>query len=169
MSELKTNSNTRASRSSESRLHEGRIAEIADRPILTFGENSGFNVPAQVRESDPEHEYCYVAYHSGGTDLRQQYEDAVYHRGYQPVKRSMHPLLKKNIVDSPFARAEDDDLIKYGGQILMKRPVEVAEQENSFFNERDIRQNYIRDLHTNSNPNAPRLIQDERRWGNRII
>lgn len=166
MSELKTNS--RASRSSESRLHEGRIAEIADRPILKF-ESSGFNVPEAVRESDPEHEYCYVAYHSGGVDLRQQYEDAVYHRGYQPVKRSAHPLLKKNIVDSPFARSEDDDLIKYGGQILMKRPIEVAEQEQSYFNERDVRQNYIRELHTNANPNAPRLIQDERRWGNRVI
>lgn len=154
----------RASRSSERRIHESRSADERTRAPIVFGEGSAFNVPSAVRESDPEHSYSYIAYSSGGKDLRQEYEDAVYRRGFQPVKRSSHPLLNRNMVDSPFGREEDDDLIKYGGQILMKRPVETAKAEDDFYNERNARQNYIRELHSNSNPGSPKVIQDERRW-----
>lgn len=158
---------TRTSRNAESRVHDGRISEESGRTPIVFGEGTAFNVPEAVRLSDPEHAYAYVPYHSGGVDLRHEYEDAVYRRGFQPVKRSSHPLLKRNMVDSPFAREEDDDLIKYGGQVLMKRTVEMQKAEERFYDEQNSRQNYIRELHSNQNLGAPKIFQDERKWSPR--
>ena len=157
--------NGRSARGSESRLHDGRVSFEEGRAPIVFGEGSAFNVPEAIRLSDPEHSYSYIAYTSGGKDLRSEYDDAVYRRGFQPVKRSSHPLLGRSLVDSPFGRQDDDDLQKVGGQILMKRPIEVAKAEEEYYSERVARQNYIRNMHANANPGTPRIMDDNRMFG----
>lgn len=154
----------RSPRASEGRVHDSRSGEEGGRKPIRYSEGSAFNVPEAIRVSDPEHSYAYIPYHSGGKDLTNEYDDAIYRRGFMPVKRSSHPLLKRNQIDSPFARQEEDDLIKYGGQILMKRTLEDKQSEDDFYNERNARQNYIRELHSNSNPGSPKIFQDERKY-----
>lgn len=155
---------SRASRASESRAHDSRDTE--KRPAIVFEEGSAFNVPESIRLSDPEHAYGYVPYQSGGVDLKHQYEDAVYRRGYMPVKRSSHPLLSRNMIDSPFAPEAEDDLVKVKGHVLMKRTQEMEKAESDFYEERNARQNYIREMHSQAagNPSAPRMFEDSRRY-----
>lgn len=155
---------SRASRSSENRFSQGRSKD--NRPFITFGDGSKFNVPKEVIESDPEHSYHFVPYQSGGDDLINEYEDAIYGRGMMPVKCSEHPSLRRHVVDGPFKRS-DDDLYKIGGQILMKRPKEIDKAEQAYFDERNSRDEYIRSLHSNVNPGSPKMFQDERRWNQR--
>ena len=78
---------TRTSRNAESRVHDGRISEESGRTPIVFGEGTAFNVPEAVRLSDPEHAYAYVPYHSGGVDLRHEYEDACY-RDWETDRKS---------------------------------------------------------------------------------
>lgn len=157
-------SRTRAPRAVDSRLYDSREQERADHPALSFDESSSFNVPRAVLDSDPYHKYAYVTYHSSGTDLIGQYEEAVYKRGFMPVKESAHPALSRHIVDSPFSRTESGGLVKCRGQILMKRTIEADKAEDDFYNERNSRDNYTRKMHTAKGMGGPEMFQNERHF-----
>lgn len=162
MSDFKTSSRT--SRSSDLRSHDGRVSISGTRAPVSFATGSRFNVPKEVIESDPDHSYEYIAYQSGGVDLTSEYDEAVYRRGFAPVERSQHPTLSRNDIANPFGKKQEDNLVKQGGQILMKRPIEVKKAEDDFFNEFTARQNYIKQMHSNRDPGSTKMLADERSW-----
>lgn len=151
----------RLSRATEKRSYESRVTE--SRAPITFSEGSGFNVPAHIRESDPNHSYAYIPYICAGKELEHEYSDAIFNRGFQPVKATDHPSLSRRYHMSPFAERKDDDLIKMGGQVLMKRPLEYKQAEDRVFDEKIARDNYIRKMHS-QNANDPRLFIDDRSY-----
>lgn len=153
-------------RSLDNRAHESRVTEA--RPAIMFSEGSGFNVPEAIRLGDPDHRYAYIPYVCAGKELEHEYSDAIFNRGFEPVRASDHPTLSRRYAMSPFAERKDDDLIKLGGQVLMKRHIDNARQEDSRFDEKIARDNYIRKMHS-QNANDPRLFIDDRNNGVRGI
>lgn len=155
---------SREPRNSERRVTEGHVVD--SRPILSFGEDSGFNVPEHVKEEGWS--YSFIPYMSGGTELYDDYENAIERRGFEVVTASTHPTLKRRHKHSPFSRKEEesDETIKKGGQILMRRREEVAKEEANYFNEKNARQQFMVDMHKNS-PHDPRLFVDDRRWSSK--
>lgn len=153
---------TRLSRATEKRSYESRVTET--RAPIVYSDVSGFNVPAHIRENDPDHSYAYIPYVCAGKELEHEYSDAIFNRGFQPVKASEHPILSRRYHLSPFAQKKDDELIKHGGQVLMKRPTEYKKAEDNIFDEKIARDNYIRKMHS-QNANDPRLFVDDRTYG----
>ena len=158
-----TEETKRAARSTESRAHEGRISN--ERPPIVFGSGSRFNIPISVIKDDPDHAYSFVVYSSGNEEQKENYFDAI-DRGYKPVPASEHPSLARNYELSPFERREDgDQLIRRGGQVLMKRPIELHDAENEHYDSEKQRQEYMADMYKQSDPRHPKPFLDERKRG----
>lgn len=159
---IKRKMSVRASRATESHSYEGRVTE--ERPPIVFSENSRFNVPQAIKDADPLHSYSYIAYMSGGTEKRDEYYDAIHRRYFKPVRASENPILARRYELDPFDKKDEDDLIKVGGQILMKRPIEAKEAEDKYYDEKNSRNAYISEMHNSRDLSRPRMIRDERSW-----
>jgi hypothetical protein len=154
----------RKPRASDARVNENKNF-VQRRAPITIGTGSFFNVPQEILRSDPDHSYSFIPYHSGGRELLEEYEEAVYVDGFVPVKRSSHPLLKRNAVETPFSRKEEDDLVKVGGQILMKRPIEYKIEQDKVQDMHIRAQEAIKDMHRSDNMGVTRVINDTRTFG----
>jgi len=135
------------------------------RAPITVARGSFFNVPREVLDSDPDHSYSFIPYYSGGQELLEVYEEAVHVDGFRPVKRSSHPLLKRQTVETPFSRKEDDDLVKVGGQILMKRPIEYKIEDDKNDEALIRAQDAMKEMHRSDNMGVTRVINDTRSFG----
>jgi hypothetical protein len=91
-------------------------------------------VPKSVRESDPDHVYAFVPYMSANQPWQESVDSAC-ERGYEPVKKSEHPELSQRYVNDLFGKRDDfnNEYIRKGGQILMKRPKHLDDAENEEF------------------------------------
>ena len=116
-------------------------------------------------KDDPDHKYSFVVYSSGNTDQKENYYDAM-DRGWEPVPANEHPSLARNYELSPFGRIDEgDQLIKRGGQILMKRTVELDEAEHRYYDSETQRQQYMADMYKQADPRYPKPFMDERSRG----
>lgn len=153
--------NPRASRSTESRAFESRVAE--ERPPIVFGGGTRFNVPPSVMKDDPDHVYGFVVYSSGNTEQKENYYEAM-DRGWKPVPAAEHPSLSRGYEMTPFERREEgDQLIRRGGQILMKRTTETHTAEQDYFDSEKQRQQYMADMYKQNDPRYPKPFMDERK------
>ncbi len=155
-----TTTTKRSSRATENRSYDGRVTE--ERPPIVYSNGTRFNLPTDLINGDPDHKYSFIVYSSGNQEQKENYFEAI-DRGYQPVRASEHPTLARRYNLSPFDRKEEDDLIKRGGQILMKRPSDVHKAEEDYYNERTHRQNYMADMYKQHDPRLPRPFMDERK------
>ena len=136
---------SRRSRTTESRAFESRVP--SQRSPIVFGTASRFNVPAEVMKDDPDHKYGFVVYSSGNVEQRENFYEAM-DRGWKPVPAAEHPSLARNYELSPFGnREEGDQLIRRGGQILMKRPLDIHEAEEEHYDSEKKRQQYMSDMY----------------------
>lgn len=150
----------RPKRAYESRGFEGRVTQ-ARKPLL-YSQGSRFNIPKEVIDADPDHYYSFIVYSSMNEENRENFYDAI-DRGYEAVKGSEHPILARRYDLSPFDKKVEDDVIKRGGQILMKRPMEIHEEEMKIYNEHNHRQEYMAEMHRSRDPRQPRPFMDERK------
>lgn len=154
---------TRVPRAVSERGSETRVAEMRD-PIV-FGGNSRFNVPSQVLRDDPDHVYGFVVYSSGNTEQKENYYEAM-DRGWKPVSASEHPSLARNYSMSPFKSNEaEEELIRRGGQILMKRTVELQRAEDEHYDAEKQRQDYMAEMYRQVDPRYPKPFMDSRTKG----
>lgn len=135
-----------------------------ERAPIVYSEDSRFNVPASIRESDPEHVYAYIPYKCGGKELEDDVYNAIEKDGFIPVRASEHPALKRRYDLGLFAKKDEDDLIKTGGQLLMKRTVEAQKRSDIKYDAAIAQQNYMRELYS-QDPVRPRMIEDRRYTG----
>jgi hypothetical protein len=112
------------------RFHE---RDLDGRPSISFHTGSRFNVPQEVMDADPEHQYAFIPYVQGGEPCQDVIDEAT-ERGYWPVSKTEHPKLAQRYVNDLYATSnKGDDYVKRGGQIMMRRPKELHEAENSEF------------------------------------
>jgi len=159
--------NPRASRSMELRgFKEGRVKD--ERPPIVFGLGSRFNLPPQLvqRFKDDGYVLSWVVYSSGGSDHKENYYEAI-DKGYQPLPASAAPELMRQYELTPFGDGKREEasnqLIQKGGQTLMKRPIEIHNAEEDFYDSENQRQQYMSDLYRagQANPSLPRPFLDE--------
>lgn len=159
-------SSPRVSRNLESREFEGRI--VNERPPIVFGGGSRFNLPPNLlkRFKNDGYVLSFVVYSSGNVDQKENYYNAI-DRGYDPVASNEAPELRRRVELSPFgAREEGDQLIRVGGQTLMKRRVEDQEAEDKYYDSENSRQEYMMNLYRSGQYDPRRPIPfplDERR------
>jgi hypothetical protein len=113
---------------------KGSERDAEKRQSISFFQGSRFNVPKSVRESDPDHVYAFVPYMTANMPWQESVDNACV-RGYEPVKKSEHPELSQRYVTDLFGKREDfnNDYVRKGGQILMKRPKYLDDAENEEF------------------------------------
>ena len=150
----------RSNRAMESRAREGRIAS-AKAPV-SYMMGSRFNLPEQLVENlrKSGYEPGWIAYSRAKVEDKENYFDAV-DREYQPIMASEAPELSRKYDLNPFGSREEDTLIRRGGQILMKRPIEAHLAEQQHYNEIHMRQQQQSDLFRQS-PNGLTKFLDER-------
>lgn len=158
--EVQSSSRGRPKRSIEGRAFEGRVTET--RKPLVYSNGSRFNVPKEVRDSDPDHYYSFIVYSSQNEELRENFYEAV-DMGYMCVRGSDHPILTRRYDLSPFEKKAEDDVIKRGGQILMKIARENHDEQMKAYNEQNHRQEYMAEMHRSRDPRQPRPFMDERK------
>jgi hypothetical protein len=139
-----------------------------ERPTISLGEDSAFNLPQSFIEKHPNKSFAFVPYLCGGVELHDTYYDAVHGKKFEPVLGSSFPELVRRVAHSPFKSREDDDLIKVKGQVLMMRDIEIKKAEEQKYDEKIARQKYINDR-SKMDARAPYLQMDERKWGNMMI
>jgi hypothetical protein len=113
-----------------SRAHQSRTSN--ERQALDYTMGSRFNVPQEITEGDPDHQYGFVPYMANGEQLQDVVDDAV-ERGWWPVSKSEHPTLAKRYLTDLFGtnRTDQCDYIRKGGQIMMKISKEIHQAENA--------------------------------------
>lgn len=154
----------RASRSTDSRSYEARVTE--ERPPVSYGDGSKFNLPKEVVQKYKENGYSlsFIMYMCGKEEDKENYFDAI-DRGYHPVMASELPQLARRYEISPFSQKEEDSLVRRGGQVLMKRSIEQDRAEKEYYSEKNARQNYMAEMYKQSDPSKPRVMFDERKRG----
>lgn len=153
----------RASRATESRGFEARVGE--ERAPIVFGGISRFNLPPALvsRLKDNDEVASWVVYSSGNTEQKENYYNAI-DRHYKPIAGCDYPELARQYEMSPFAsREEGDQLIRRGGQVLMKRALNVQEAEDDYYDSEKQRQEYMADMYKQADPRYPKPFMDERK------
>lgn len=117
----------RRPRSLDSREFETRKSQ--ERAPMAYQNISKYNLPEYICKNDPDHEYGWIVYMSSNHDANDNYYDAR-ERGWDPVLASMHPELSRIYSMDPHGQSAENQFIRRGGQILMKRALEYLEREN---------------------------------------
>ena len=135
----------RSSRNMQSRAYEGRV--VSAKAPVSYMMGSRFNLPEQLVENlrKSGYEPGWIAYSRAKTEDKENYFDAI-DREYQPILASEAPELARRYELNPFGNREEDSLIRRGGQILMKRPIEAHQAEQKHYNEIHLRQQQHSDL-----------------------
>ncbi len=157
----------RTERNLEKRTNESRVVD--QRMPITFSDKSFFNIPKNLIDAHPEIKFCFIAYKDGEKDLRDRYDDAVFNRGFSLTLASDFPELRRKHSLSPFEERKEDDMIRYGGQVLMHRTTEAYEAEQAFYNEANMHQKTILDSHSSRHGVSSQIQDAQRTWGNRPI
>lgn len=140
----KASESVRVSRHSEGRAQTARVKK--ERPAITISLGSRFNLPKEILD-DPDYVYGWVAYSCSGEELQQGVEEA-FDSYWLPVPKDEYPTLSRRYISDVFGRKEEDQLIRKGGQILMKREREIDDEFNKAYNERnerdqEMKNNYV--------------------------
>ncbi len=131
----KTSEAVRASRHSEGRAQTSRVKK--ERPAITISLGSRFNLPKEILD-DPDYVYGWVAYSCNGEELPEAVEEAL-DSYWLPVPKEEYPSLARRYIGDIFGRKEEEQLIKKGGQVLMKRERDIDDEFAKAYNERNLR------------------------------
>lgn len=145
----------RKARAAETRTNQSRVAQ--ERPPMTIQGGRRFCVPQALMDSDPDHEYAFIVSHAGGQEERESFERNIEEREFMPVSPSESPYLSRRTYSSPFARPQDD-LYKVAGQVLVKRPIEVAQEEKHMIAKINENQESAMHLVEEKDPRKPRAF-----------
>lgn len=134
-----------APRQKRASLRSKTARSSGERPALDFTIGTRFNVPTELIESDQDHQYGFIPYMANGEQLQDVVDDAV-ERGWWPVLKSENPILARRYLSDLFGsnKSDRDNYIIKGGQIMMKRPKHIHEQEAAQYKEIDKRQEAFR-------------------------
>lgn len=105
------------------------------RENMNWGRFGRFNIDPSIQARFPNHVLSWIVYSRANEEDRGNYEDAIGRR-YMPVLKSEVPEYDHDGYLSPFDQKEigNDQLIRRGGQILMKRLEEHHKAENEYWN-----------------------------------
>jgi hypothetical protein len=117
------------------------------RPALNFGKLGRFNIDPIIQARFPHHVLAWVVYTRANEEERENYEYAI-ERGYIPVMKEEIAEYNRSAYMSPFDREQkgNDQLIRRGGQIMMKRLKEDHEAESNYWANEHLRQQDTRAL-----------------------
>lgn len=153
--------NSRAPRSTTNREFSTR--SVAERAPVAYGGISRFNLPPSVinKFKDEGYELNFVVHSSGGLDQKENFFDAI-RRRHQPVPVSECPEIARQYSMSPFGAREADELYLVGGQTLMKRKIEDAEDERNYYDSEKARQEFMVNEFRQGEAQDTRVFADKR-------
>lgn len=110
------------------RSAESRVAD--ERKPIVFAHVSEFNINPSIL-ADTRYRFGFVPYMRRNNEIHTEYDRAV-SMGW--VKASKNEYAQAQRIDDPFRRRHDeDDFVRTGGQIMMKRPVEIDDAERRHY------------------------------------
>lgn len=153
---------SRRSRSADNRDSESRAGN--ERPPIVFGNVSRFNFDPSIL-ADKRYEFGFTPYIVNNDQVMQNFDNAMY-RGWECMEASEYPQAKRVYKHDPFRRREsEDDFIRVGGQIAMRRPIELKEAEDRYFDEENFHKEKLVEIHKGDSPGGTRVFSHSRTKG----
>ena len=151
---------SRRSRSLDNRDSDDRAA--SERPPIVFGNQSRFNLPESVL-ADKRYEFGWTPYMLRNEEMHQKFDDSMA-KGWECVEASEYPQLRRTYKYDPFRKRTDgeEESIKVGGQICVKRKIEIKEAEDKHFNEENFHRQQMVDVHKMDSPGGTRVFSHSR-------
>lgn len=135
--------------------------EATRRAPITFGNISQFNVVDSVL-ADRRYQFGWVPYIVNNQQVEIPYDNAV-RDGWQCVESSEYHGLQRVYKHDPFNRRQDEDqLIRKGGQIFMKREVELKEAEEKYYDEERAHRDRLIKMHIKDSPSSVHIMSQHR-------
>jgi hypothetical protein len=128
------------------------------------------NIPEQVIRDHPDKHFCLVNFWEGNKQLTKNYEQAV-ELGYEPFKRSEHPVLARAASLEMFMDKNDERNVYYitNDQILMWIPIETHKKHLAYLDSLNEKQMAIQKNHSgNEFGGGLRTLIDQRGVGQQI-
>lgn len=164
--QLSENKYSRRSRSADDREANNRAA--SERPPIVFGNISQFNFDESVL-ADRRYQFGWTPYIVANDEIHQQFDRAI-QSGWECMEASDYPQLKRVYKHDPFKRREDEEeLIRRGGQIAMRRKIELKQAEDKYYDEENFHKEQLVSIHTQEHPGGLRVFSHSRTKGSRPV
>lgn len=138
----KTNNPEEQTTSSGKRMRrdyrDSDMRSMNERPALVFRSGNQFNYGEAIL-SDKRYKFGWIPYIIANEEVHMPHDNAV-SSGWELTSSDEYPSLKRTYRD-PFNRNRDsDDIIRVGGCLSMRIPVEIWNAENERYNEENAHQ-----------------------------
>jgi len=150
---------SRRSRSLDNRDSDDRAA--SERPPIVFGNQSQFNFSESIL-ADKRYQFGWTPYIVSNEEIHQNYNKAL-DSGWECMEASEYPQLRRTYKHDPFRKREDEEeFIKRGGQIAMRRNMDIKEAEDKHFDEENFHRQQMVDVHKMDTPGGTRVFSHSR-------
>ena len=145
---------SRRSRSLDSRDSDNRASQ--ERPPIVFGNISRYNLDPSIL-ADKRYRFSWVPYMVNNEEIHQYYDNAV-RRGWEAVEATDYSQARRVFKKDPLRnRADEEEYMKVGGQICMRRKEEICKDEDKYFSEENAHRDKLVDLHKDTTPGGTRI------------
>lgn len=152
---------SRRSRTADHRSARSRAGD--ERAPIVFAHVSQFNIDETTR-ADKRYKFGYVPYIVGNDEVHLPYDNAV-RKGWEKAPASEYSQLRR-IHDDPFRRRDaEDDFIRNGGQLMMRRPIEIDEAEDQHYIEENAHRDKMIAAHQIDTPGGMQVFSQSRTRG----
>jgi len=150
---------SRRSRSADQRESNGRAA--SERAPIVFGNVSRYNLDPSVL-ADRRYQFAWTPYVIANDEVHEKFDLAI-ERGWECVETTDYPTLRRTYKHDPFRKRESEDVtLKVGGQICMRRDVEIMEAEQKHFDEENFHRDQLVKVHQLDAPGGTRVFSQSR-------
>jgi hypothetical protein len=153
---------SRRSRAADHRNSDSRSAN--SRPPLVFGFGSQFNIDEETLY-DKRYEFGWTPYIVRNEDASLELERSD-RRGWEDASADDYPQMKRTYKRGPLGkkvRNDEDDRITQGGMVFRRRPIELKEQEEQHYDEKQHHDNMVIQSAMKNGPSGARVSSHSRR------
>lgn len=158
---IETRRERRVHRDSESRAGN-------ERPPIVWGMGSQFNYDQSVID-DIRYQFGWVPYIIANDEVSIPYDNAI-KQYWEPTPASEYAQLKRHYKD-PFNRGRetDEDFVKRGGLISMRRLKEYEKSEEAYYNEENNHKERVIDNYREATPGDVQMMSHSRVRGRPVF
>ena len=137
----------RRSRSADSREADGR--SVSERPPIVFSRISQFELGEAVDGDRGRYQFGWTRYIVANYEVQKDFYDSI-RAGWEPLSASEYPQLIRTYKDPFKKRGEEDEFIRVGGQIAMRRDLDIKESEDRYYDEENYHKGKLVEDHISS-------------------
>lgn len=137
----------RRSRSADSRNADSRTVD--DRPPIVFSRVSQFELGDAVDGDRGRYQFGWTRYIVANDEVQKDFYDSI-RSGWEPLAVSEYPQLIRTYKDPFKKRGEEDEFIRVGGQIAMRRELGIKESEDRYYDEENYHKGKLVEDHLSS-------------------